>query len=143
MSCAQYCPDTLTIESFYSRKDCLGNDFAAGFSNRMRIQGMFYYLRQEQETQERGQSQFIYDRRVREIWKLVLTRPLRDGSYGLTRLIRSVLLGRNITVRTSEGEFGGFLFKGSIDKNPDTGIVKDWFISVELEREVCRLNDNC
>jgi hypothetical protein len=143
MACQDNCPPTFFIQSQYSGSDCLGNDYRLGFNNGLRYYGRFFLLRQEQETQERGRSEYVYDRVVKEVWKLQLTRPLADKSFALTRLLRSILLGRNITVTTSDGPEGGFIFTGSVAKSPESGINKDWFISLELERRLCRLNDNC
>lgn len=141
--CNTYCPESIVIESFYTKKDCLGNDFSIGFSNRMRLYGKFELVQINQETKERSESQFIYDRRVREIWRLVLTRPLQKDSFFFQRFTKSVLLGRNITVALSDRVESGFVYKESINKNPDSVVQKDWFMSIELEREVCRLNDVC
>jgi hypothetical protein len=141
--CQKYCPESLLIESFYNKKDCLGNDFSIGFSNRMRIYGVLELIQINQETKERGESQFVYDRRVKEIWRLVITQPMQRNSFFFTRLTKSVLLGRNITITLPDRIESGFIFKGSIDKNPDTVIQKNWYLSIELEREVCRLNDVC
>lgn len=143
MSCLSYCQETIQIESFYSNKDCLGNDFSAGFSNKMRIYGNFEMIQVNQETKERGESQFIYDRRITEVWRLVLTKPMHRNSFFFNRLVKSVLLGRNITITLNDTVESGFVFKGSISKNPDSVVQKSWYISIELEREVCRLNDVC
>ncbi len=143
MSCLNYCPESIQIESFYSNKDCLGNDFAAGFSNKMRIYGRFEMVQVVQETKERGESQFVYDRRITEVWRLVLTKPMQPNSFFFNRLTKSVLLGRNITLIFGNVIESGFVFKGSISKNPDSVVQKSWYISIELEREICRLNHVC
>lgn len=143
MSCPTHCPKTFLIESFYETKDCMGNDYRIGFSNAIRFYGWFEHIGVTQETKERGESQFVYDRRVKEIWRLKLAKPVKSASYQFKRLSKSVLLGRNITVTTDSGVHGGFIFKGNLSKMPDSVINKDWFISVDLEREYCRLNDNC
>lgn len=143
MSCFDYCAASLQIESFYNGKDCLGNDFSVGFSNKMRVYGRFELVQINQETKERGESQFIYDRRIIEVWRLVLTRPMQRNSFFFDRLTKSVLLGQNITVTLADRVESGFVFKGSISKNPDSVVQKNWYISIELEREMCRLNDVC
>jgi hypothetical protein len=141
--CAKFCPDNFQIESFYSKTDCLGNDFSIGFSNKMRLYGSFGMISQPQDTKERGESQFVYDRRLMEVWRLVLTQPLVAGSFLFERFTKSVLLGRNITLYFPDKIESGFIFKGNIDKNPSSVIQNQWYITVELEREVCRLNDVC
>lgn len=143
MNCLKFCPDTLQIESFYNGKDCLGNDFSIGFSNKMRLYARFELVQINQETKERGESQFIYDRRITEIWRLVITRPMKKDSYAFQRLTKSILLGKNITIYLPDRTESGFVFKGSISKNPDSVVQKNWYISIELEREICRLNDVC
>ena len=143
MSCFDYCAESIQIESFYTKKDCLGNDFAIGFSNKMRVYGRFEMVQVNQETKERGESQFVYDRRITEVWRLVLTKPMQRNSFFFDRLTKSVLLGRDITVTLSDRIESNFVFKGSISKNPDSVVQKSWYISIELEREVCRLNDVC
>lgn len=142
MSCFDYCAESLQIESFYTKKDCLGNDFSIGFSNKMRIWGKFELVQVNQETKERGESQFVYDRRITEIWRLILTKPMTRG-FLFDRFTKSVLLGRNITITLSDRIESGFVYKGSISKNPDSVVQKNWYITVELEREACRLNDVC
>ncbi|MCS7020180.1 MAG: hypothetical protein NZM34_13815, partial [Bernardetiaceae bacterium] len=119
MSCFDYCGETLQIESFYTKKDCLGNDFSIGFSNKMRLYARFELVQINQETKERGENDFIYERRLIEVWRLVLTRPLKAG-YMFDRFTKSVLLGRNITVTLEDRIESGFVYKGSITKNPDS-----------------------
>jgi hypothetical protein len=143
MGCPAHCLQTILIESFYEAKDCMGNDYRLGYSNAMRLYGFFEQVGLNQETKERGETQFVYDRRIKEIWRMKLAKPLRSQSYLFKRLAKSVLLGRNITVTTNEGVFDGFIYKGNLSKLPDSVVNKDWFVFVDLEREYCRLTDNC
>lgn len=143
MSCNQYCPETIQIESFYNGKDCLGNDFSKGFSNKMRLYAHFEQIQLNQETKERGDGGFVYERKITEVWRLLITQPMRKDSYAFHRLTKSILLGNNITVYLDDRIEAGFVFKGSITKNPDSVVQKNWYISVELERKLCKLNDVC
>lgn len=136
---------TIKVESFYPFLDCHQNRYSDGYSNQIRLNGVFYFHRQTEKT-EFDDFDSLTSRQIYEVYKLEL-HAIRAESWLLKHILQVVLGGENITIDYTN-EFGvskiesGFYFKGEDIIREVVG-KESWHIKVELYRKVCKVAFGC
>lgn len=130
---------TFTLESFYSSKDLLGNDYADGYSNKIRFFGETEFIRFDQETEENSEGT-IKSHEVRKVYAVRFD-PIANDSWILNALLNSVLLGNDITLTRETGEV--IVMDSFADAVEKDDLSEEWAFTIELRTPVNTVNNNC
>lgn len=131
--------DTLLIQSTYPFKDCLGNNYQAGFSNQMRVWARLRRMTNETEVKEDDNDR-VFEEKINDVYSFKTTKLLPSESY-TQRLLETVLRGFDLTITTPDRIYEFRKFTESISNAAES--FEDWQIDVELKTYRCKLRYYC